>query len=257
MKQVFGFLTSALFLVILVYVVLQWLNIEIGTFLDWGVGVASLLWLIVIVTVPWDAHFRASEVLHDAKISQRKELLVIDESLKYVRKISRNSLIIAVLLHIFSAIALYFVAASGISPVGYFSAIAAILLTFLRPSVRFYEFLHNKLRNIQKEFRYPREDLRELLLQFDDIQSRMKCLESQLSDDPEDNSWKKQMIETHEELWKELQKKGVKIEETDTKYAQEIQRLRTESQQHYDKVASDIKFLDSVREIANFIRELK
>ncbi len=257
MKQVFSFLTSSFILVALVYAVLHWLDMEIGTFLDWGVGLGSILWLTIVVTVPWDAHFRASEVLHDAKISKRKDILVIDESLKYVQKVARNSLIMAILLHIFSAIGLYFIAYSGISQVGYLSAIIAILLTFLRPSVRFYEFLQIKLRNIQDEFRYPREDLREVLHKMDDIELRTKNLELMLSDEPDDNSWKKYIEQNHQKLLEALDQAQAERQKIDTKYDTKIKAIHSENQQHYQKVASDMKLLDSVREIAKFIRELK
>jgi hypothetical protein len=42
---------------------LQWLHIPAGNFLDWVIGGASFWWLLVIVTVPWNVHFQAKEVL--------------------------------------------------------------------------------------------------------------------------------------------------------------------------------------------------
>jgi hypothetical protein len=268
MKHLFGFLSVALVLSLLVYGGLRLLEIEIGTLLDWFVGVSSFLWLIVICTVPWDAHFRAKEVLDDAKISKRKDILVIEESLEYVKKVAKRSLIIAISLHIITAIGLYYVAASGVSVVGYFSAGAAVLLTFLRPSVRYFEYLQQHLATIQQEFRYPREDLRELLSKVDTLLMKVETIENTLSTDEDKTSWRKDVTKDISTLYEDLEKLNKTVEQnkekaeqkrssTEQKLLEEVNKVRQESKANLDKLTTDSKILDSVRELASFVKQLK
>lgn len=268
MKQVFGSLVSILFFSILLYFGLKMLEIQIGTLIDWSVGVASLMWLIVVLTVPWDAYFRAKEVLDDAKISKRKDILVIEESLAYVRKVAKRSLVVAICLHFFTAILLYWVAASGISAVGYFSALAAVLLTFLRPAVRYYEYLQQHLATIRQEFRYPREDLSELLGKVDAMGYQIADLQNMLSDEKEVHSWKKEVDKKQIELAEKLEKLAEelktlseknKLEHKDilAKISEVAQQIRQETQVKVDKITADSQILDSVRTLANFVKQIR
>ncbi|GAB4328486.1 MAG: hypothetical protein OHK0038_02320 [Flammeovirgaceae bacterium] len=268
MKHLFGFLSVALVVSLLLYGGLKLLEIEIGTLLDWFVGISSFLWLIVICTVPWDAHFRAREVLDDAKISKRKDILVIEESLDYVKKVAKRSLVVAISLHIISALGLYYVAASGVSVVGYFSAGAAVLLTFLRPSVRYYEYLQQHLATIRQEFRYPREDLRELLSKVDSLLVKVENIENTLSTEENKTSWRKEVNQHISKLYEDLEKLDKTVAQNkenaeqkrlsaEQKLLDEVNKVRQESKANLDKLTTDSKILDSVRELANFVKQLK
>jgi hypothetical protein len=121
-------------LVLLAFSVLQWFHIPTGNFLDWVIGGASFWWLLVIVTVPWNVHFQAKEVLAEGAQSTEKGIPVDEKQLEYVKVLARRSLFVALALHLFSAVGLYTLAATGISAVGYISSGAALLLTGLRPA---------------------------------------------------------------------------------------------------------------------------
>ncbi len=72
------FISSIVGIVVLVltaFGLLQWLHIPAGSFLDWVIGGASFWWLLVIVTVPWNVHFQAKEVLAEAAQSIEKRKL--------------------------------------------------------------------------------------------------------------------------------------------------------------------------------------
>ena len=212
---------------------------------------------MMITTVSWNAHFKAKEVLDDAEISKRKDILVVDSSLEYVQKIAGCSLILAVFLHIASATALYIIATMGISKIGYFAAALALGLTFLRPTARFYEYLRKRLDDIKQEFRYPREDLQHLL-------DRTQRLELLLDDREDVDSWynkvnqkfldigeriatlQKQDLEYKEELQKELAVLAHSIEEVGQNHALQLERITTDS-----------KVLDAVRELAGFFKKIK
>ncbi len=115
----FGAVTGIFLL--LVFAILQWLHVSAGSFIDWVIAIAIFEWLLLIVTVPWNIHFEAKEVLAQAAESTKKNIAVDREQLQYVTVLVRRSLFAAIALHLFSAIALYALAAAGISAVGYLS----------------------------------------------------------------------------------------------------------------------------------------
>lgn len=58
-NQFGGFVFIAFMLtvvVLLVFGLLQWLEVPTGQMIDWVVGIASFWWLLVIVTLPWDIY---------------------------------------------------------------------------------------------------------------------------------------------------------------------------------------------------------
>ena len=87
MKNVSQFISTVFILLLIGYGVIHFFEIEITNLVDWIVGLSTFVWLVAIVVIPWNAHFRAKEVLYDAEISQRKNINIIDESLRYVEKV--------------------------------------------------------------------------------------------------------------------------------------------------------------------------
>jgi hypothetical protein len=257
MKTVLNFFISVVVLTLITFGILSFNDLPTGELIDWIVGFTSFLWLIVIVTVPWNAHFKAREVLDDAEISKRKDILVVDETLNFAKKIAKRSLTVAVLLHLASAIALYLIAYFNISEVGIFAALAALLLTFLRPSVRFYEYLNQKLGNIKQEFRYPREDLNEMLNKVEDLKFRLENVEGDLSTEEDVDSWKKQINKDLVLLHKKSENQEIKLSNLKEDTHSEFAKVREEQAEKFAKVTADSKVLDAVREIGNFVKQLR
>ena len=200
MKTVVQFFISVIVLALITFGIISFFELPAGDLIDWIVGVASFLWLMVIVTVPWNAHFKAKEVLDDAEISKRKNIHTIDEALQFTKRIAKRSLYIAISLHIVSAVALYLLTFFNVSPVGTFAAIAALLLTFLRPAVRFYEYLNRKLSSIRQEFRYPREDVHELNNRVITLEQQIETIQYTLDDSEDATSWRKDVNHQLSEL---------------------------------------------------------
>lgn len=268
MKDLIQFSIGLVTLALVAFGLFYFFEIQVGSVNDWLVGIISFLWLVVITTVPWNAHFKAKEVLDDAEISKRKDILVIESSLEYVKKIAKRALILAVVLHIVSAVGLYFVASLGVSKIGYFAAALAIGLTFLRPVVRFYDYLRRRLDNIKQEFRYPREDLQTLL-------QRTNRLEEILDDREHAHSWRNTVIQEfktvaieldkikkrHSELKDEHQKNVqsiiAEIEKIHKNLLAEIEKVSKTHDFQLEKLTTDSKVLDAVRELAKFVGKLK
>ncbi|HLO88433.1 MAG TPA: hypothetical protein VK203_25980 [Nostocaceae cyanobacterium] len=239
--------------VLLAFGILQWLHIPAGSFLDWVIGGASFWWLLVIVTVPWNVHFQAKEVLAEAAQSIEKNIAVDDKKIKYVKLLAKRSLVAAIALHILSAIGLYILAATGISAVGYISSGAALLLTFLRPAISAYEYLYARLRMIRQEFTYPREDVVELRGRFMELEYQVKALQDQLN--PEQSySIAAKNDRFAEETRRELARIIATLEELRATNQSEHERLSREARNAIAQLSSDSQFLDQVREIIRFFK---
>ncbi|MEO1561355.1 MAG: hypothetical protein AAFS12_17615, partial [Cyanobacteria bacterium J06632_19] len=213
----------------------------------------SFWWLLVIVTVPWNVHFKAKETLFDAEQSIQKEIPVDDKQLNYVKVLVKRSLIIAISLHIISTIGLYTLAATGISAVGYISSGAALLLTGLRPAISAYEYLYARLTTIGKELKYPREDIVTLRNRFSTIEEKVHLIEQQLNPDNTDSLAAKLEANTNETR-KQLATIKATIEELRATNKIEHEGLSKESKQAIAQLSTDGQFLEHVREIIRFFK---
>ncbi|MEH1785667.1 hypothetical protein [Nostoc sp.] len=232
---------------------LQWLHIPAGNFLDWVIGGASFWWLLVIVTVPWNVHFQAKEVLAEAAQSTEKGIPVDGKQVKYVTLLAKRSLWVAIALHLFSAVGLYTLAATGISTVGYISSGAALLLTILRPAIRAYEYLYARLAMIRQEWKYPREDIFELRDRFSILEQKIQSLEDQLNpEQPYSLSATQQRFA--EETRRDLARIAANLEELRATNQTEHERLAREARNAIAQLSTDGQFLDHVREIIRFFK---
>ncbi|MBD0346965.1 MAG: hypothetical protein ICV63_19495 [Coleofasciculus sp. Co-bin14] len=252
----FNFLVFTVGLVVLVltsFGMLQWLHIPTGNLIDWVIATASFWWLLVIVTVPWNVHFQAKEVLAEAEVSKEKGISVDEKQIKYTEVLAKRSFWVAIALHIFSAIGLYTLAATGISAVGYISSGAALLLTALRPAVRTYEYLATRLAMIRQEFTYPREDVWELRNRVTTLEDTLKRMEEQL--DPEEPySWVATQQRHQVEMRQELARLAASVEELRATNEVQHDRLSREAKQAIAQLTIDGQFLDHVREIIRFFK---
>lgn len=232
---------------------LQWLHIPAGNFLDWVIGGASFWWLLVIVTVPWNVHFQAKEVLAEAAQSTEKGIPVDEKQVKYVTALAKRSLWVAIALHLFSAVGLYTLAATGISTVGYISSGAALLLTILRPAIRAYEYLYARLAMIRQEWKYPREDIFELRDRFSILEQKIQSLEDQLNPE-QPYSFSATQQRFAEETRRDLARIAANLEELRAKNQTEHERLGREARNAIAQLSTDGQFLDHVREIIRFFK---
>ena len=252
-----NFVASGIFLTILVLLVfglLQWLAVPAGALIDWIVGIASFWWLLVIVTLPWNIHFRAREVLLEGEQSTVKGIAVDEGEMRYVRRVSQRSLWVAIALHVISAGGLYLLAYAEISAVGYVSSGAALLLTALRPTVRAYEYVARRLGVISKTLKYPREDVVELKNRLKAVEEQVKEIETQLNP-KEATSWAATQERSLAETQKGLSRLRVALQELRESNQAEHQRLSRESEQAMARLSEDAQFLTHVREIIRFVKE--
>jgi hypothetical protein len=229
------------------------LQIPVGQMIDWVIGFVSFWWLLVIITVPWNICFQAKETLVEAAASLERGIAINEKQILFVRKIAIRSLIMAIALHIFSAIVLFVLAEKGISPVGYVGSVVALLLTALRPSVRAYEYLWARLAVIRGQIVHPREDVIELRQRFEIIEIQLKHLNDTL-DENRENSWANNKANSIKDLHNKFFNMKTTLENLKEQNEKDHQRITRETRSAVTQLTTDSQFLDHVREIIRFFK---
>jgi len=238
-------------LILLAFALTRWFNLEAGRLVDWVIGVVTFWWLLVITTVPWNIHFQARAILSDAADSTAKNIAVQPGHLAYARRWTRWSLVGALVLHVVSAVGLYWVAASGISVIGYLGAGAALLLTGLRPALRGYEYVAFRLMNIGQEVRYPRDDVGSLRTTVEELRDKLQTLEH-ATDVAVDGSWAAQQQAAHEQTRTSLIQLQTRIQELTALNQAEHRQISRDMEHAIAQLTTDGQVVEHVRELVRF-----
>ncbi len=247
-------LFSITIMVLLTFGVLRYMQVPAGELVDWVIGVAIFWWLMIIVTLPWNMHFAAKEVLAQAKQSKDKAIKVNVDDVAYAEKLSKRFFRVAIVLHLISAVALALLAYFNITSLGYISAVAALLLTILRPSMRMYEYVAARLSLITHEIKHPREDVAELRAKVDEWESRLQSLEYQLNTSQKD-SFAYQQERTNASLEKDMKQLRSTLENLRAKNDSDHDQLGRKAESVIAKLSEDAQFLNQVRDIIKFFKQ--
>ncbi|MGF1537060.1 MAG: hypothetical protein ACFB4J_11340 [Elainellaceae cyanobacterium] len=255
-----GFTIAWALLALLVFGGLNLLGISTGSFVAWAIAAAIFWWLITITTVPWNIYFSAQAILAEVKLSRQKQIDIDEQACSYVNKVQRRVLVVAIGLHVLSAIALYLLAATGVSAIGYLGSVAALLLTGLRPTIASYRYLMQRLANIGRELKYPREDIVEVKSAIQELKSELERLLTQqeatalqLNPD-EDSSWAARQQRSLAHLRQDVARLTAAHEQFKATNAQDHERIATEARGAIAQLNQDSQFLDQVREIIRFFK---
>jgi hypothetical protein len=251
--SVAAFNSGLIFIALLAFGLLNWFQMPTGSLWDWAIGIGIFEWVILIVTVPWNIYFKAQTAVQTGKESQLQGISVEDRQIQYASGIATKSLIVAIGLHLGTAIGLYWLAINGITSLGYWSSIGVLLLTLLRPAISTYEYLAARLSAMQEQFAYPRADILELRDRFQQLEYRVTQLTSQL-DPNDDDSWLNQQNNRWENNRAELSR--ITVSMADMKASNELdhQRLAQEAKQAISQITVDGQFLEHARELIRFFK---
>ncbi|HEX8069839.1 MAG TPA: hypothetical protein VF546_07805 [Pyrinomonadaceae bacterium] len=145
--------------------------------LDAAAGVVCLLWLLLLLRVPWDLFFEAGDVLFEMQRARERQMEVRPDRLLYVRRLRRRTGLLAVGAHLASAGVVALVTYWARGQVGYYFAVFYVVATFFRPAARAYHFLLAKLRELRAEVTYPREDVLKLRADLAQAVADVRALE--------------------------------------------------------------------------------
>ncbi len=244
---------SIAFLLLIAYALNQWLQFPVGSFGDWLTATAIFVWLVVVVTVPWNIYFRAKEALNESEVSQERGISLDSRQLNFARLWVKRSLIIALGLHFVSALVLYLLALYGIGAIGYWGAIAALLLTVLRPVLSAYQYLNRRLSQITEQVKYPREDVVALRQRVEQLEHNLTLAQKELNPNNSSSlvSKQKEWIEFSRQEFAQL---NAKLEQLRAQNQQEHLRLSLEAKQAVAQLSEDSQFLSHVKEMIRFIK---
>jgi hypothetical protein len=231
-----------------------------GEFLDWLIGSLSLIWMFFVVTIPWNAYFKAKEILFEADLSKSKKIAVNSDNVEFAKKIAFRSFLISMLLHITSALVLFGIAHYEISKVGYYSAVLVLLLTLLRPSMRFYEYLQKRLEMIRSEIKFPRDDIETMKSKLDEVYNA-------LDTNPDSFSWRLEIDSKIENLENQIQQIELdfkalsdKLDDNQRKFHKQIQYdlevLKKENADTYSRIIENGEVTQSLTTLAKYLKKL-
>lgn len=140
-------------------------------------GLLGVLWLLLLLTVPWNLYFRAHTVLAEIGISREKGLTVSAERDAEAGRIARLMLRAALAGHLVTAaLAVAAAAATGRAP-GYWLAGLFLLSTVFRPAGAWFGMLRRRLSTLLKDVTYPRDDVLALRTRVDLAERGAKILD--------------------------------------------------------------------------------
>lgn len=232
----------------------QWMQLPLAPNLDAAIGIATLLWLFFIVTVPWNMYFQAHQILFEAQTSRERGVKVDEGAVAYATRWARIARMIAVGLHLATAIALCAVAISGVGLIGWFGAGAAIVLTFARPGLRAYSHVRNRLSRIGSELQVPPEDAHELRRRLTAVEDQLQQLARALdAANPEGFAGATQLRLSH------LEQSSTEHGDRHTELAEflrlEVVRVEREARNTVAQVLGDAAVVGHVRELVRFFKQ--
>jgi hypothetical protein len=157
-------------------------SIMAGHLLDWVMGGFCLVWLVVILKLPWDLYFQAHTVAYEIKRSEERGIRTAPGREEYVRRLRRRLGWLAVWAHLASAALVAAVAYLTGGQVGYYFALFYVVSTLFRPAAAAYVYLSRKLKHMAGEARYPREDIVELRCTVDAHKESLRSLTDRIDE---------------------------------------------------------------------------
>lgn len=252
--RVFGSCISALLAAAALFGILQWLHVPAGSALDWLVGGLSFAWLVAVTVVPWNVHFEAKGAIAEAAESDRRGLKTDPQDVAYLALLARRSLWVALALHGLSVLVLLALAIFGISGVGYLGSIVALLLTGLRPAVRLYGYVAQRVSAIRQTLRYPREDVFTLREKVDKLEGELKAL-MELLDFKEETSWGSGIDRQLKVLSNTTNTLRFDLQTATTEAKAERDRIEREATEAITQFGSYSDLVDRARLLVRFIKE--
>jgi hypothetical protein len=155
-------------------------SIAHGHLPDWIMGTLCLIWLMIVLKVPWDLYFQALEVTFEQQRAQELAIPTVAGRTEYIRLLRLRLGLLAIGAHLLSALLLAIITYFTHGAVGYYFAVFYLLSTIFRPAIAGYVYLSHKLQAIGAEARYPREDVVELRIRVKEQEVRLDGLVAQV-----------------------------------------------------------------------------
>ncbi len=237
------------FCTLAVYAILIWLGHPAGSFTDWIIGLGGFWWLLGVVTIPWNIHFRAKEVRRDIEVSQDRNLSSNPKDKALVEQIARRSLFGALLIHALTAIGFASLSYFEITQIGWAGCIAALALTGARPAARLYAYTLNLLSQTSERIRFPIDDIREVKDRLAELELKIQALDLENPD-----SWASTVNRDAAKVGAQLHTQRVAVETLSENNERDHRSMARDAERIGERVSEDIQFLGHVREMIQFLK---
>lgn len=141
-----------------------------------GAGALCLLWLLMLVTVPWNLYFQARKVLAEISASRDAGIEVPEAREREARRLRRRLLRAAVAAHLVSAAVAAVVTVVSGRQLGYWFTGFYLLSLGLRPADAYFRHVRARLGQMLQETTHPREDVQALKARLDAAEARLSWL---------------------------------------------------------------------------------
>jgi hypothetical protein len=137
-------------------------HVSLSTVLSVGMGALCLLWLVLLLTVPWNVYFQARELIREIQTSREQGLEVPPGRDEEARRIAVRMRAAAIGAHLLSAAILTVITYFSGATVGYYFVGFYLVSTVFRPTGAWFAHLRGRLSTMLNEVRYPRDDVLDL-----------------------------------------------------------------------------------------------
>lgn len=175
-------LLASLIVALLTVWLVLYAGVAPSTLLSLGAGAISLLWLVVVLTVPWNLFLAARHVLHEIQVSGEAGIEVARHREDEARRIARRMLVLAVSGHVVSAAVIAVVTFFAGAQLGYYFSGFYLLATAFRPVAAYTKHLRDRVRTLGQEVRYPRADVIALLDRVSELETVVKGIKRDVDD---------------------------------------------------------------------------
>ncbi|HWD79204.1 MAG TPA: hypothetical protein VG497_09980 [Kribbella sp.] len=139
-------------------------------------GVACLLWLVLLLTVPWNLSFQAHALIHEIRTSRERGIDVPAEREPEARRIASRMRWFAIGAHLVSAGIVALITYLSGGAIGYYLAGLYLISTFFRPAGAYFAYLRERMTTMLREVKHPRDDLIETLRRLETLKAEVDAL---------------------------------------------------------------------------------
>jgi hypothetical protein len=180
MTKLVAFVLAALFTVLAIGLVVL-TDVSLSVVVSIGIGALSLLWLLLLLTVPWNVYFQARTVLTEIRTSRERGIEVSPDRDTEAARIAGRMRAVAVGGHLATAAVVAAVTYFAGGEIGYYFAGFYLLSTVFRPAGSWFGHLRSRLSTMLTEVRYPRDDVIDLLSRVSELERLVDHLDGEVA----------------------------------------------------------------------------
>lgn len=167
---------GAVVLTIVAVVLVAVADVPLHEVLSLFLGVLCLLWLILLLTVPWNLYFQAHALIQEIRTSRHRGIDVPAEREPEVRRIAARMRWFAIGSHLVSAGIVALITYLSGDAIGYYLAGLYLVSTFFRPAGAYFSYLRERLTTMLQDVKHPRDDVIETLRRLDTMKTDLAVL---------------------------------------------------------------------------------